>query len=287
VKPEAKLLREAHCRVVRGESLNAVAGDFCRRGITTASGAEWTGQKLGRTLRSAHLAGLRSHAVSDGSRETYAGSWQPIFSLKEHEAILMAIGEHRPAAVTRHLLTGFLRCGACGGPMRSKHSQKAAPRYECSGCNKVTISAPFIEELIDRGTRHVLDSPEAEKALRAAAGTPNRAALVTELAERQAELAQLARDHYVDRLIPREAFLAANEPLQADVRRIEAQLARARRRTVKLPKDLPSLWSAGTLEERRQVLGAIMENITIAPVGKSGGGPGKARPDRVAITWKV
>ena len=108
VPDEADLLAEAKDRLLAGDSIRSIAADWNRRGIRTTGGSEWSSSNLGRTLRSPHLAGKRRH---NGGPVT-DGGWPAVFTVEDHDAVVAAAGKHRPAGVTRHLLTGLARCGA-------------------------------------------------------------------------------------------------------------------------------------------------------------------------------
>ena len=82
-------------------------------------------------------------------------------------------GAHRP----RHLLSGLLECGVCGGP----YSMRGQDRYGCSNhimtgacSNGRGIRRTVIEERVLTGLKDRLMAPEAAEAMRAYAGETNR-----------------------------------------------------------------------------------------------------------------
>jgi site-specific DNA recombinase len=112
---EAKVLRECADRLLAGESLNALCGDLKARGIVTTGGNSWRGWTLSRTLRSPHVAGMRTH-----HGQLHQGTWEPILDRPTWERLRSVLdsrgASHRGGGRLKHLLSGgVLVCGECGG----------------------------------------------------------------------------------------------------------------------------------------------------------------------------
>lgn len=282
VPEEVELLREAAERVLAGDSLRSVAADWNARGLTTVTGAAWTSSNLGRTLRSEHLAGRRRHGG-----QVVDGEWPVVFSAEEHEALRLAAGEHRDAAVARHLLTGLLRCGPCGARMRAKTTRRFGFQYACqvAGCSRVTVKGSTLEDVIAEAVLLRLDSQELRAALAVKEDSAATRRLADELADDRAALEQLSRDHYVTRVVSRDVFLAAAGELEERIRTAEERLSR--QQPAGLPEGTPLRdgWHTGGLEFRRAVLSAVVEKISIAPATVRG--RSTFDPERVDVTWRV
>ncbi|MBI5948582.1 MAG: hypothetical protein HY875_10645 [Chloroflexi bacterium] len=101
-------------------------------------------------------------------------------------------------------------------------------------------------------------------------------------------LEMLSRDFYVERLVSREEFLAARGDLSARLKTNRLRLAKASR--TRVLGDLVAggsvlgrAWETGSLEWRRSVVGALLEQVVIRP-----GQPGRRPfdPGRVKLVWK-
>jgi site-specific DNA recombinase len=285
VPEEVELLHEARDRLLAGESLRAIAIDWNRRQIRTAGGSAWSSSNLGRTLRSPHLAGKRCH---NGSAPV-DGAWPVVFTEEEYDAMVAAAGEHRPALVERHLLTGLVRCGACGGAMRAKTTRRAGFQYACGSptCGRVVVNGAAVEELVSEGALLQLSKPKVRAAVAAQGRSKASKRLLAQLEGDRAALDQLSRDHYVDRVISREVFLASAADLEDRIADLDARCGRDKP-GVEVPataEGVRARWNQGTpearLEYRRALLDALAEHFTVLPVGKGGGG-GVMTAERVA-----
>ncbi len=108
---------------------------------------------------------------------------------------------------------------------------------------------------------HELAGPGLSDALRRRVGDDSdHDGLVTDLAEDEAAIAQLAADHYSARLISRAEYLAARSALEAKITATRRALGRqhAADALADLPRAeeaLRTAWAAGSVDWRRVVLG--------------------------------
>src|SRR5262245_15620073 len=116
VPHEVAVIQECAARVLAGETARAIAIDLNRRGIATTEGRQWRSGTLTQMLVNPTVAGLRSHK---GATKVPA-QWEGAIDLATHERLvaLVAARKRGPRASTarKHVLTGLLRCGRCGGP---------------------------------------------------------------------------------------------------------------------------------------------------------------------------
>ena len=283
---EAELLREAARRFLAGESLSAIVKGWNAAGIPTGSGNEWGPSVLGRLLARERIAGLRRHGET-----VYPGTWEPIIDMDTHLALLEALEDSRRRSVrrglSRNLLTGLARCGLCGAGMGTRTGRsQGGLTYVCvnapgrKGCGGVRIVGTPAEELV----RDEMFAALAEGAAVPAAVDDDLAAREAGLVADRAALEQLARDHYVDRLIDRAEFLAARKPLQERIAEAEAAIARGRRHaTPDVPADMEQAWECEDVEGRRKFLAAVIDHVTIHPAKV---GTNRFDPDRVEIAWR-
>lgn len=288
---EAELLREAAGRFLAGESLSAIVKGWNAQGITTpptktAPGNEWGPSVLGRLLARERIAGLVRH---DGS--VYPGTWEPIIDMETHLALLEALEDSRRRSVrrglSRNLLTGIARCGVCGAGMGTRTGKsQGGLTYVCvnapgrKGCGKVRIVGRPAEELVREAVFETL----ARGAAVPVADDTDPEAIEAGLHADRAALDQLARDHYVDRLIGRSEFLAARKPLQVRVAEAEAALARSRRKaTPDVPADLAGAWEAEDVEWRRKMLSTVLDHVTVNPAKA---GTNSFDASRLDLVWR-
>ena len=131
VRSEAAVLRKAADRLLSGDSLHAVCRDLNDRGVTTTGGNRWRGFTLSRTLRSPHVAGLRTH-----HGQVHPGTWTPILDRATWERLRAVLdrrgASHRGGGRLKHLLSGgVLVCGECGSTMTSRPREDKRLRYVC------------------------------------------------------------------------------------------------------------------------------------------------------------
>lgn len=285
VEPEAELLREAARRLLDdGASLRSIAADWNARGLTTTTGTPWSSSSLGRTLRGPHLAGMRRHG-----EKVIPGTWPAIFSADEHAAIVAAAGHHRAAKLARHLLTGLVRCSLCGSAMRGKTTRRFGFQYACfgPGCGRLVVNGRAIEEVVAGAALAALESPEMTAALGAREDTAAVRAVAEALAADREAFEQLSRDHYVDRVIPREAFLAAAGVLESRIAAGESRLARRQVAAGPLApgQAVRDAWDAGDPATRRRLLDAVLTAVIVKPAERRG--PARNVGDRLDLRWRA
>ena len=149
VDSEAESVREAVRRVLAGETVYSLVRDFNRRGVPTISGALWSSTTMHNLLRSARIAGLRSHH----GEVVAVGQWEPIITPEEHERLL-AVTAKRPGRTRNGRPARFRSWGSCCvasaasrcGPHRERTPPLRMPVLEnLGGCGGILISAPAVE----------------------------------------------------------------------------------------------------------------------------------------------
>lgn len=283
-RAEARLIVDAARRVLAGESLYSIVSDWTERGIPTVTGAKWTTTHLRTLLLSPRVAGLRTNGG-----ETFPAVWSPILDRETWESVghvIRSRSRSRTRPARSYLLSGgLLRCDRCGAAM------VAAPRpygraYAClsshGGCNGTTIKAEPVEDLIVETVLAAID-------------TDDLAAKVAEPKEDDDPRDDLAAvDRRLDELaemfaageIGRTEWATARKAL--DARRLTAEERMAARAT---PLDayrakgaLRKQWPDLGVDQRRTILGAVVEAVKVAPAGRAGG---RVDLDRISVEWKA
>ncbi len=170
VPAEFDLLREACRRLVAGEGVSAIVKDWNRRGIPSATGGRWQTRTLRGTLSRPALCGRAMETqrvrqpdgrmveqrviVTDDDGRPVVGQWPAVFSPEEFDRLQVILEarkrmDPRWTMDTRHLLTGLLVCGKCGGAMVSHKQTNGRLTYMCRDFRHLSRD----EENLDR---HVL-----------------------------------------------------------------------------------------------------------------------------------
>lgn len=290
---EAEVIRDAAARLLAGESTRSIVMDFIGRGMVTSTGKVWRVDTLSRLMQSPRIAGLRH----DENGNPVVATWQPIIDRRTHDRIVALFDARRRGPQTRtarkYLLSGMLRCGKCGGPMTSVPVRNV-PRYRClspglGGCQGVVIVQHHADAETVRKVLEYLDSPKLTKALKraqqAADKTESRISVLADrLRDDRAQLVELG-DAYADGTLDRAEYRRLTERLRSRIDDAEMELARGATSgpaavNAGQGEMLRMAWEHMTLEERRQVLGAVVDKVIIEPATRPYGvfNPGRVQP---------
>jgi DNA invertase Pin-like site-specific DNA recombinase len=277
VRPaEAELIKEAARRVLSGESLYAVVGDWNDQSVPTSTGAPWNTKTLRQILVSGRIAGWRDH---HGEPVTKSEQWKPIVdeaTWKRLRAILLDPARKRTRVARSYLLgQGTLRCGVCGAKMVASPQRNSAgelvPRYACrkakGGCGRTSVLAEPVEVIVSDAVIEALSSRSFVARL-SGGGEDDDVVQRQQIAELEASLAELSRDYYADKTITRGEYLAARDRLVPDLDAAKAMLAAmTRRRPAVLLSGLDDLhkrWDGLGLDRQRALVDLCIESVTIA-----------------------
>jgi DNA invertase Pin-like site-specific DNA recombinase len=308
VEDQADVIREGTRRVIGGESLRSVAADLNDRGIPSPRGKAWNSTTLRQVLKRERNVGLRGH---NGERHEGTG-WDPILVKKDRkgglvadtdtfdllEAILKQNSDDYAAsggsAVSKYLLAGIARCGACDSPVRALRQAKAnVDCYTCPGCFKVRRKRADVDDLVTRLVVGRLAKRDAAKLL---AGDDD--ATRDLVAKRDALRANLKNaESELNRALTRESNPAVVKALTRQLvqqttmltpqldeldQKIKASRGSGSHNLTDLARpDIAEVWGDGVpLERKRAVIDALM-TITILPVGSGT----RWDPRSVKIEW--
>lgn len=280
---EAELVREAARRLLAGDGVRRIVVDWNNRGIGTSTGKHWTMTSLKRVLRSGRVAGLREYhgevvAIAEWPAILDRDTWEQICALLNDPA------RRRGGYLARkYLLTGFIRCGKCGGPMYARPRPPNLPAYSCVNEWCTRIAAGAVEDLVSAKLRARIASEDFAR-LQAERAAPGEEDLAGQILACEAQLEEWARDK-VDGLVTRGQFLAATQ-------RLDARLTALRRRFGVLAARSPvapyagvwmsdAQWVALGLDRQRAMLAELVERVAIRPVGKIG----RFDESRVRVHW--
>jgi DNA invertase Pin-like site-specific DNA recombinase len=290
---EAALVREAVRRVLAGEGVTAIAGDWNRRGIKTPLDNAWTVETMRRMLSAARLSAQRElHG------EIVApGQWEAIITPEETAQVRAVLDERsrsRSKPVRRYLLTGLLRCGLCNARLIARPQANGDRRYVCakapglSGCGRLAINADRVEEFIEGAFRIQVDSPAVAAALGAAASADAATAAEHDgLRKDREKLADLA-DLWARDVIKLDEWLTARKVIEERIEAAQRKLSRLSRTAALDPyvgksSRLAQEWPTLPLNRQRSLVGALLDRAVIRPAV-----PGRTTfdPDRIEPVWR-
>ena len=273
---EAARILEAAERVLTGESVWSICTDWNTQGVATVTGRPWTVTTIMSILTSGRIAGLREHKGVVVAK----GQWEPIITEEKHEALVLALAPKRtkPRKGRTYPLTSLMRCGLCGGRMRSLQREGGRRTYACrkgpglDGCGRVSIRAPELEEYV----RDLICGMLADPVTRAAMarldtgdedeGDGSLLEALREIDERRQRLIDL----YTDGDIDRASFRTRKDRLDDEAREVEAQIANrtGTRVLAEVPgtyEELVAAWEERGIDFQRRLIETLLHPIVVNP----------------------
>ncbi len=292
---EAELIREAAERVLSGESMGAIVHDWHDRKITTPTGRPFHTTTLRRVLTNPRIAGLRVHR----GEVIGEASWEPIISRAEFERLRgLFSGRPRQRIGRPHTYpySGVLRCGHknCGGRMTGSSRGAAQKAYGCERCDRTWITARPVERFLDEAVIATLAGEEfaASLAEQMRAWATEDPATAAQLEADRRELARLKGQRNPKTGRPWftiEEWLIAKAPIEERIAAAEARLASkpdlaALADVADTEEEIRAQWGRWSVEKKRRVLRAILEHVTVLPVGRGGR---HLAENRLRPRWRV
>lgn len=291
---EAEVIRECARRVLAGDSLRSICLDLNGRGVTTATGKQWTSQTLRRMLMSPRISGQRDH---HGEIVAKKAVWPAIITpsqTQQLQAKLRDPARRTNRASRRYLLTQLLLCSHCKAMLVSRPRDDGTRRYVCAtgpgfaGCGKTTIIADRAEQFISHAVLHRLESPRLGEARKRTPGNSKGAQWQTEIERRQGQLDELAA-MWAEGEITRGEWLRARTPIEKHLSTAKKKLAAVNRTTVLLPfvDDATALreqWASMTLTRQHEICVATLQHVEVLPAVR---GRNRFDESRLHPVWRV
>jgi site-specific DNA recombinase len=274
---EAAVVAEIVARLLAGDSLRSIGLDLNARGVPTVRGGEWSPQQVKQVAVRPSNAGLRTHngaVVADGD-------WSALISRDDHERVTRLFKD--PARKTtraggKHLLSGLLRCGKCGAPMRFARGN-GRELYRCVNLDVSASSAP-VEEFVLELVQRRLNAPDAAGVTEP--GTESYDAGVSRLAALRGRLDDLAAD-YADGTLDREQVKVAGARLREQIVTVEAELRAQEKRSAALRARGVDVFALSVEAQRALLRGLV--SVSVNPAVKIGGASRKFDHDRLSVEW--
>lgn len=285
---EGPAIADATSRILAGASVRSIMREWNDvRGLTTTTGARWTGSSLRQMLMRPRNAGL----TGKGSRIVGDAVWPAVVERDTWEALVALLTDwsrRTHAGTSRRLLGSFLFRCECGElVMSGGNGANGQPRYRCPTMHLRRAAAP-IDELVIAVIGGVLARDNVQLLAPAADVAPLRERL-TVLRARADEIAALLGDP--DSGMTAAQFRAANERVQGEIRSAEAEIGRRSAGSVLTgvadAADPAAAFEMADVDRQRAII-AVVATITLmrSKPGRRAGG-GYFDPATVEITWKA
>jgi DNA invertase Pin-like site-specific DNA recombinase len=247
---EAAVIRRAANQVLAGVSLRSITAGLATAGVMGRGGRPMTARTLRQVLLSPTVTAARASTAGTFTPST---SWEAILSRDVWDAVRARLLDPSrrttPGPARRYLLTGVATCGRCDE--RTPMQCKSGIRYLCPRCG-LSIDRKHADRVVERDLLIALD-PGTWKRLR------EGRAPATDLAEFETGMNFLTA-----------RFVAGD--LDATQLAENAEALRRQQEAVSAPPPpLPDVtdpaqgWGDFTIEQKRLVLVAATESLTIAP----------------------
>jgi len=290
VDAEADAIRDGAARILRGESAASVARAWNAAGFRTGRGKPFTHRAVRFILEAPRTAGIRRHQQKDGTVADVPATWPAIISKRDQARLAAVFAGNVPRlhGLTRHLLTGLVRCGECDSGMRA-HYQRGARTYACLAGkgHAIRIMAEPLED-------YVIRSAAPERVARPAVpGVLDPSRIDRELRDRiaavQARLDELA-ELFAAGVVDASQLAAGSRPLRKEIDDLERQVASqavpARGETwADVYGAVPAEGTPEYVDMVRAYLEEVVAGIVVAPVGRDRS-KHRGVADRVAIRFR-
>ena len=205
---EAEVIRELAGRLLKGETVQAMADDLNERSITTTRGGRWSARNLSRTLGNPLYGGQLAYK---GEIITALANTEAILDTGTFQAVQAKLGARRRGrrVTGRYPLSGVLGCGnpACArrGTMAGFTRTGGRRAYVCApangGCGQSVLAEPVEVIVRDRVVDDLADVEALERARAADAVLDEQRAklrgllddLDADMAETEAKRAEVPR----------------------------------------------------------------------------------------------
>ena len=264
------VVRQIARRILAGESAWSIARDLEARKVPApqprkdGSPGQWKPGSVTRMMRSPTYAGKRVHkgeVVADGS-------WPAILTAAEHDKIVALLSN--PARLThrgtdpRWLVSGWARCGVCGGVMRPI-KPRGYYAYTCMENFCTSRAANRLDRLVEEAILQRLESPDVLEVL---AGDDDEA----ESAFEEARSLRTRLDGFIDQAAEGSLSPQALARIEAKLKPQIAAAERRARASLRSPllaetigPDARAIWAKTSMADRRELVRSLAEVVVFRP----------------------
>lgn len=248
---EAAIVREIAQRVIAGDSLRSI-----QRDLNATSKTAWTVRGIRYIVTNPTVAGMRK--LSDGSlhqSDQWTAILDPATFTKCVDLLTDPARRVGNGNAVRHLLPGLLTCGSCGGhAFASKRGANGSLRYACRKCFN-SIDQESTDAFVADQLLELLDD-EAWNELRSRGRKADPDAM-----DRMRSKLERERQKWIDDLLSDSEW----DDTQRQIKDRLAAMEDAEAVQIPSVDSLRDSWSDMDVMDRRLVLTAMLESITIKP----------------------
>lgn len=303
VPHEVDLIHEAAKRILAGEGYGAIANDWTRRGIPTATGKTvWQHSTVRQILLSPRLVGKHQY----GADLVDYNDVPPILELNTWERVrdVLEARRHQTGRRERRLVSNIAVCGICGSPIIGGSEGDGRLSYNCrkrpkvpGACGGINITAKYVDDLVGEQVAEFLaDRARVATLLREHDSGPGFEALhqrEQELSDNLLALDQALKPPRGVLRMPIDRYYAVVTEIEAERREIHRRMAVSREasllvETLDFGGQGAEVWQDRPITWKRAILRLVTERIEIHRATQHGR-PGlhgtEFDPERVKIKF--
>ena len=291
---EAQLIRQASSDVIAGVGLHTICRHWNDDGVLTTAGNLWRKPVLKNMLVSPRIAGYRvyrSGIALDEAGNPVRGLIEPILDDQTWEKVKAVLqdpersSKHSHSGGRKYLLSGIVRCGACGKRLNGNAMRGSVTvfAYSCKvptsgGCGKVSITGPRVDALVTALVLEYLADRHVDSEARPWSGQAELEAVT----ERVKELmtAFTAGELPSDVVFPAVSKL---ETQAGELREARSAWTREQVALASRPADVAEAWPTLDLDQQRAVIASVFHSVVVKPSGNRGP---VFDPSRVEAVWR-
>jgi DNA invertase Pin-like site-specific DNA recombinase len=269
---------------IKGDSVATITNRFKEAGFVGRTGKPFDRTAVRRIMLNPRNAGIRVYQgepLKDDEGNYILGEWDVLVEIEKWEALRAKWATNQGAGKAREyristLLSGILRCGACGTRMVAANSASKYPKYRCAdgagGCGNVSIIRNKTDEVIRKLVSEYLERAAATLSLAQPEEEPW--AKAPELQEAESELKKI-KAMYKEGTIKATTYAILLDDLEAkvDTLRGERALHQATRPDLKPSLDaLKDGWGKLSVERQRDTIRSVLRSVLVNPTTRRGAG---------------
>ncbi|MET7984528.1 recombinase family protein [Streptomyces sp. NPDC005281] len=282
---EAEMVIQQTEAGIQGDAVATVTRRFKEAGFVGRTGKPYDRTAVRRILMNPRNAGIRVYQgepLKDDEGAYVTGDWDALVSVQSWSALKTKWEANQGAGQAREyristLLSGILRCGACGTRMTAANSKSKYPKYRCcegaSGCGNVSIIRNKTDEIIRQLVSEYLEKAAASLSL-AKEPEEKQWEKAPDLTEAESELAKIKTMYNAGEIKP-TTYAIMLDDLEGKIEKLRGERALYQATRPNLAPSLDALkdgWGQLSIERQRDVIRSVLRSVLVGPTSKRGAG---------------
>ncbi|MFF1450134.1 recombinase family protein [Streptomyces sp. NPDC058274] len=282
---EAEMVASQTEAGIQGDSVATVTRRFKEAGFVGRTGKPYDRTAVRRILLNPRNAGIRVYQgepLKDDEGQYVMGDWDALVSVQSWEALRAKWETNQGAGQSREyrtstLLSGILRCGACGTRMVAANSASKYPKYRCAegagGCGNVSIIRNKTDEVIRQLVTEYLERAAKNLSL-AQEPEEKQWEKEPELTEAETELADIKAMYNAGK-IKATTYAILLDDLEGKIEKLRGERALFQATRPSLAPSLDAMkdgWGQLSIERQRDVVRSVLRSVLVATTRKRGAG---------------